>query len=314
MTLTVDFTDASAPFDTYVASVDWGDGTITSDPVISVPGVPTGVGSVTAEHTYLAAGVYDVVVTLTDGQGSPSATSIASVVVFDPNAAPVIIGVEAPLETLITDPVELSVRFDDASVPVEDLFGATIDWGDGDGAQTIPSVVAPTLDLLGTFSASRSYGTPGTYDVIVVVSDPAGNFDEERLTIEVVAPDGDPMIVGPVGGPSTPQAITEPVRISADFTDNTGSFDTYTATVDWGDGSPAAPANVEMLDGSTAGVISAERIYAEAGVYSVTVTISDNAGSFDAEVFEFVVVFDPETQGRVVWVWLLLVRSRGEGW
>ncbi len=236
-------------------------------------------------------------------------SSEASITVYDPDAPPVIVGVTAPTgPVLITDPVVVIARFDDASVP-QDSFTATVDWDEGDGPQPVAGITEPTVAELGTFEVANSYRAPGTYDVIVRVTDEDGNFDEERVTVEVAAPDGDPLITQVVG-PLTPQAITEPVQISAVFSDDSGAFDTYTATVDWGDGSPAAVANVLMSSGETIGTIDAERIYTTPGVYTVTVEVSDLAGASDSEVFEFVVVFDPDTRGRVSGSGLLLVRGR----
>ena len=297
VTIDAPFSDASAPFDSYTATIDWGDGTITDDPIIVEPAGPSQTGSITAEHTYDAVGVYDATVTIVDGNGDSDAATV-SVVVFDPDAAPVITGIDAPVgPRLITDAVVVTTRFDDASVPV-DSFTATVDWGDGDGPQPIDGIIAPTPTDIGSFEATRDYAAPGTYEVTVIVTDESGNSDEERFEIEIVAPGGDPLITEVVG-PNTPQSIAEPVEIAATFSDESGSFDTYTATVDWGDGSAITAADVQIDTGETAGTIAASRQYEEAGVYTVTVTIEDLAGASDTELFEFVVVFDPETRGRV---------------
>ncbi len=40
-------------------------------------------------------------------------------------------------------------------------------------------------------------------------------------------------------------------------------------------------------------------MYAETGVYPVTVTLTDANGESDSELYEFVVVYDPTTNGRV---------------
>lgn len=65
--------------DTHTASVSWGDGTTTS-PAASG-------GTVTASHSYAAAGVYTVCLTVTDDDGaSDSECSAGYVVVYDPGA------------------------------------------------------------------------------------------------------------------------------------------------------------------------------------------------------------------------------------
>jgi hypothetical protein len=63
------------------------------------------------------------------------------------------------------------------------------------------------------------------------------------------------------------------VSLSATFSDS-GTQDTHTAAVDWGDGT-TSPAIVTGADGQ--GTVSAEHIYADNGVHSVTLTVTDNS-------------------------------------
>jgi PKD repeat protein len=74
------FTDPGTA-DTHTAVWDWGDGT--------TPGTVTqgaGSGSVADSHTYSAAGIYTIVLTVTDDDGGVGQSTFQYVVVYDPSA------------------------------------------------------------------------------------------------------------------------------------------------------------------------------------------------------------------------------------
>jgi len=84
--MTAAFTDAN-PSDVHTASIDWQDGVATPGLIAEASGVGTTAGS----HSYAAAGVYTIVVTVADGLAAGSRSSAldvpAYVVVYDPSAA-----------------------------------------------------------------------------------------------------------------------------------------------------------------------------------------------------------------------------------
>jgi hypothetical protein len=141
---------------------------------------------------------------------------------------------------------------------------------------------------------------PGTYELRVRATDRVGNQTIEFSTFTITALVGPPEI-REITGPLTPQEITEAVTIEALFADVSGTSNDYTATVDWGDGT-TTEVTVPEADEPTAtrlGRISATRTYAVTDVYTVTVTVRDDAAGEDVGTFEFVVLFDPTTNGRV---------------
>lgn len=77
VTLTGSFTDPGTA-DTHTVGVDWGDGSTTS-PTATTSDVSVG-------HTYTAAGLYEVEVTVTDDDGGSDTATCAEVVVVDPSA------------------------------------------------------------------------------------------------------------------------------------------------------------------------------------------------------------------------------------
>ncbi|HSM66647.1 MAG TPA: hypothetical protein VK860_10105 [Ilumatobacteraceae bacterium] len=211
-------------------------------------------------------------------------------------AAPVIRSLTVPTgEQSITSPVTVSATFSDASVPL-DSFTATINWGDG-STETV-DVTAPTSTSLGSFSGSHVYEQPGPYEVVVSVTDNGGLFDTEGALVTVVAPSGSPVITA-IDAPTTPQLLSAGVVVRAEFTDASAPFDTFTALVDWGDGTTSPATITPPTSANATGSLIANKVYAETGVYPVTVTVTDASGGSDSELYEFVVVFDPTTNGRV---------------
>jgi hypothetical protein len=104
-------------------------------------------------------------------------------------------------------------------------------------------------------------------------------------------------------GPDQTVFIEYPVSVSATFSDP-GSADTHTATIDWGDGT-VEPGTVD----ETAGTVSGSHTYLDDGIYTVTVTVTDDDGAWGDDTFTVTVVTavsDPQTiwppNGRMVLV------------
>lgn len=106
----------------------------------------------------------------------------------------------------------------------------------------------------------------------------------------IVFPNRAPEILE-ITGPVDPIEIGAEAQIVAAYTDR-NAHDTHTAEVDWGDGSPgeAAAVTFDLGDGTAA----ASHVYEDAGVYTVTVTVTDAGGLSDTDVFQYVVVYDPD--------------------
>ncbi len=102
--------------------------------------------------------------------------------------------------------------------------------------------------------------------------------DNFVVTAALTAPDAAPPVVGtPVAtDPGSDGADEgEPISITTTFTDPDGDGP-FSATVNWGDGSPVQAATVTGTNAD--GTVSATHTYADNGTFMVTVTVSDGDG------------------------------------
>jgi hypothetical protein len=143
--------------------------------------------------------------------------------------------------------------------------------------------------------------TPGVYRLSVRGTDRLGNETRLERVFTIARTVGAPTIKS-IAGPTEPQRIDVPVEIVTTFADPSGTSDDYELIVDWGD--ETAPEVIAVAPGSEptgslAAAVSASRVYSSPGVYSIGVTVRDDAGGEAVGKYEFVVVFDPDTRGRV---------------
>jgi len=105
----------------------------------------------------------------------------------------------------------------------------------------------------------------------------------------ILVPEGrTPPEIQSINGPAGPVCVNTEVDIGASFTDPDAG-DTHTAQWDWGDGT-AAPGVVDQ----DANTVSGSHVYTAAGVYTLTLTVMDKTDASDRDVYEFVVVYDPD--------------------
>jgi PKD repeat protein len=136
------------------------------------------------------------------------------------------------------------------------------------------------------FSAANLDG-PSVVNVTLRVTDSLGASHEASAVVNVnnVAP-----TVGVITAPIAPQLITTSINASATFAD-AGVLDTHTAVWNWGDSTTSA-GNVSEANGS--GSVSGSHTYTAAGVYTVTLTVTDDDGASAQQVFDYIVVYNPD--------------------
>ena len=249
------FTDPGSA-DTHTIDWDFGDSTADS-------------GTLTPSHVYADNGTYTVTVTVTDDDGDTSSDTLAVTV---SNVAP---AVDAGSDQTVDegDVVNFSGSFTDPG----SADTHTVDWDFGDA-----SIAG------GTLTPSHVYADNGIYTVALTVTDDDGGVGTDTLTVTVNN-------VAPTVNAGSDQTVDEGDTISLDpatFND-LGTLDTHTATIDWGDGTAPKPGTVTESPfgppGSASGAngtVSASHVYADNGVYTVTVTVTDDDGGVAVDTFD----------------------------
>lgn len=161
---------------------------------------------------------------------------------------------------------------------VADTHAATVNYGDG----TEPLILTGK-----DFNLNHVYPDNGVFTVTVNVTDNKGSIgtDSLQVTVNNVAP-----VVGPVTVPAEPQMINSTVTVSSPFTD-VGVLDTHVAEINFGDGTTSAG---EITESDGSGTVSGNHAYTAAGIYLVTINVTDkNGGVGTATATQYVVIYDP---------------------
>lgn len=168
--------------------------------------------------------------------------------------------------------VAIEARFGEGGV--DDAQDCLIDWGDG----TIEPGTMTIAPDGGTVTGCHVYADNGSYTVKVTVTDDNGGAGSDALTVMVnnVAPDITHF--DPGSDPFEGQVASASARF-----EDAGAADTHAARIDWGDGTP-----VSFFDVATS-PLPASHAYADDGVYTVSVTITDDDGGEDAGQFQITV-------------------------
>ena len=200
----------------------------------------------TPTHTYADDGIYTVTLTVTDDDGG---TGDDTLIITVNNVDPV---VDAGSDQT-ADEGE-TVNFSGSFSDLGDGDTHTILWNFGDGA-TAADILTPT----------HTYTDNGIYTVTLTVTDDDGGTGDDTLIITVnnVAPTVD-------AGSDQTGNEGETVNFSGSF-DDPGIGDTHTILWNFGDGATAAD------------VLTPTHIYADDGVYTVTLTVTDDDGGTDED-------------------------------
>lgn len=285
------FTDAgNDPADMYTAAIDWGDGTTSSG---SVSKTGDGAYQVDGIHTYQVAQSYDVTVTVTHVDGT-TGDDTATVSVANP--APKVSGLGiAPLADVPFTGV-VATFLDANTTLTEDDFAATIKWGDGaETAGTIAAVpVAPGEPLKFNVAGTHTYGSVSVFTTTIIVyrlPDNVNGTGSGSAIVNNPEIDASPLTFNaatgiPFGG------------VVATFTDSAPSSQPsdFTATIDWGDGTPLATGVVSFQPAANGFQVTplVAHAYDVANSYPVIVTIDRIIGSQQVTVHSTAVVADPQ--------------------
>jgi hypothetical protein len=123
-------------------------------------------------------------------------------------------------------------------------------------------------------TADCPFADNGSYTVMGRIFDKDNGYTDYSATVVVnnVAPTIDGLVASAAASCGGINSLT------INFTDPAGANDTYSASIDWGDGSPAEPFN-DISSGDSFG-----HVYSAAGIYTVSVTVFDEDGGTSTSV------------------------------
>jgi len=175
-------------------------------------------------------------------------------------------------------------------------------WGDGT-SDTYTSGGDKT-HVYADDNPTNSSSDPHSISVTLVNEDGThADAGGKIITVHNVAPD----VVD-----SVPDQTARKNRVvalpSITFTDPGLTAETYTATVNWGDGSGDQSATVTKPSSGEPGTINATHVYGDDGTYGVTVTVKDDDGGEDFVSFTMVI-----KSGEVVDRWIFYNNSYYDG-
>jgi Tol biopolymer transport system component len=197
----------------------------------------------------------------------PPVTSLAELYVRNlvSNQAPVLPPFDRDFPLFESQSMHLTWEFSD---PDSSRWTATVDYGDRSGVQAL------ALNADKTFVLEHLW-VPGSYNVTVQVTDDAGATG--TLVIHVVVSN-----VAPTVGllATMDLAFTRTLDTFGTFTDPGSRGETYTAFVNYGDGTPTEQLAIGPYDASplVGGSFTLNHTYAVAGRYTVTVAVTDSNG------------------------------------
>ncbi len=243
--------------DTHTATIDWGEGDG------AVPATATGY-AVTGSNRYELAGTYTVKLCVTDSDGGTGCLSTTVNVTATP-------GGNTPPTSDPGGPYRsgegVPLRLDGSGSFDPDGTIVSYRWTASGGSFDDPTSKTPM------------YTAPddGVYELTLEVTDNDGLTDSATTTVTVR--NADPRVEA---GPDAKIRAGDKYRLKAKF-DDRGKNDTHTATIDWGDGS-----DTTVIDPATS-PIRLDHTYAEAGRYTVTVTVVDDDGGSGSDRLEVTV-------------------------
>lgn len=196
-----------------------------------------------AKNTFTEAGIYDVVLKVTDADDL-SATQTLTITVTAPNEEPV----ARVSASSVSGAVPFKVNFiGSESSDDKEVVSYAWDFRDGNTATTA--------------NPENTFTEAGTYNVVLEVTDAEGLTATAPISVVVTNPNTAPMATASASTLSG----TAPLQVS--FTGNNSSDDNGITSYLW-----------DFKDGNTAATANAEHTFVAAGNYEVALTVTDAEG------------------------------------
>lgn len=255
--LTVQFTDTSTGEGITAWTWDFGDPDSGADNMSTVQN---------PLHIYATPGFYTVTLTVTNAAGTDEEVKTDFITVSDATGAPV-----ANFTADITNGLApLTVTFTDTSIG-EGITAWSWDFGDpASGANNTSTAQNP----------SHQYASPGTYTVALTVTNEFGSDTETKTAFITVT--GQP---GGLPDAAFTASVTEgDVPLTVQFTDQSTGDGIVAWEWDFGDGSPASTERNPTHE------------YTVAGVYAVSLKVTNALGASRLKIQNFITVTDPSLE------------------
>ena len=270
---------ALSPLAEFSATINWGDGSAPTTGVILQPGGPGTTFSVTGDHPYAKPQLnYTIQVNVSEPGGS-SATGTTTANVAD---APFTVATQ-PLHSVVEGGVVSGAigSFNTANTlagPTD--YIASIDWGDGTVTGGLITALGAN-DFLGGQDFNISSASPhvfteeGSYPISIHVISIGGTPNQASTNVNV----SDAPIAGLPAAPVSLVAGSTFSGVVGSFKENPNApLSDFTATINWGDGSPTVPAVIGQTSNGSF-TVSGSHLIPTPGTPQATINVKDVGGS-----------------------------------
>jgi uncharacterized delta-60 repeat protein len=261
--------------DSFEITIDWRDGTAGT-----TLNLPAGSTSFTASHQFNTAGHYGVIVVVRDKDFAATPYNPATNVTVN-NAPPPDLN-NMQITSPISENGSATLTGSLSSQLPNVTYTLNVNWGDGGQMQTFNYQAGTN-----SFSETHQYLDNGNYPVNVTLTDSSGGSDSGSASVIVdnIAPTLTNIQISP-----TTLITGGTANLTGNIADP-GSLDSQTISINWGDGSPNTPLNLNA--GATS--YNSSHLYSQAGTHNISVTATDNDGGQNSGGTTITVVNPPPT-------------------